>query len=31
MFAGISDHRSLTLRDVKGYPSGMIDVTYARP
>src|ERR671914_47180 len=30
MFAELPDHRSLTLRAAKGYPSGLLDVTYAK-
>ncbi|MEQ7127701.1 dihydrofolate reductase family protein [Actinopolymorpha sp. B11F2] len=30
MFADLPERRSLTLRGAKGYPSGMLDVTYAK-
>ena len=30
MFAELPDHRSLTLGAAKGYPSGLLDVTYAK-
>ncbi|WP_161606377.1 hypothetical protein [Microlunatus speluncae] len=29
MFADVADRRTLKLNSLKGFPSGMVDVTYA--